>query len=282
MSNEAYFSRKFLDEQEEVLPFQFMTDDESSSEINRVVRNQKLALRADDKRSIRIAEVDCDPDCDPVLALVKEHRNKWRVSSLFVVASLAATTILLPHQPAYSSYLVNDENNAVFEEHVGSDVLLNRTSTSIDVEAKTNQGLANEVKQLVQKICLNAKHEDFQDGIKTDFRNSLGSLIKKYEDAILIVLTDFFNDPFRDVETLAEVLMVVGNNSQYLSRHNSFQFINLGLLDNEPIIRDSAALAFSDIDDPSVIPFLQKAIEREKFNSLKKDFQDIIDELEEA
>lgn len=81
------------------------------------------------------------------------------------------------------------------------------------------------------------------------------------------------------IEVRAEAVRILGRSYYGAIKQKIFATLVASLNSDEPIIRESAALALGDADDSAAIPYLQQRLTIEKYASLRTDFDQIIADL---
>jgi hypothetical protein len=205
-----------------------------------------------------------------------EKQQRIPLGGIALAASLVVTSIALPNSTdRFDQTATSDETsvpNFRCEE--------NCTSLPLDdaVNARTKFMLAQELDALFR----NAKSEIFESARESNFAHQLHELLLQYGRPVIAVLSESSFDSRVDAETMSETLRVIGRAHDVGNLVSRFRLLIQGLNSPSPIIRDSAALALSDLGEPGAIPYLKEAAEREEYVSLHKDYLQIAEDLEEA
>lgn len=204
------------------------------------------------------------PGSDAWVSVKEKHRIP--LSGIALATSLAITSIALPS--------TTDRFSSIFqcEEDCAS------SSTEDDI----NEQLKFKLQRELETILRNAKSEVIESTHESNFARDLHALLLKYGRPAVEVLGDFIYDPNIDVEIASEALLVVGRSKDTRSEVSRFRLLIQALDNPSPIIRDGAAVALAELDEPGAIPYLRNAVQREEYASLKKDYLQIIEELEAA
>ncbi len=82
-----------------------------------------------------------------------------------------------------------------------------------------------------------------------------------------------------DDDVCAEAMRALGRINYPALEKRIFMTLIEALNNSSPLIRDSAALALGDLGDPAAIEYLKERIKLEKYDSIKQDFEQIIEDL---
>ncbi len=156
---------------------------------------------------------------------------------------------------------------------------LNPFGLSSSLEDETGFVESAVINERVIQIFRDSEHELFEAGMESLFSRRLHTMIYQFGHLTLKALNDLLANRQTNQELLAETMRTVGRSADKFTENLRFRFLVEGLNHPSPIIRDSAALGLCDMEDPRAIPFLQEAIKKEKYDSLKGDFEQIIEEL---
>ena len=111
------------------------------------------------------------------------------------------------------------------------------------------------------------------------FSQRLNFMINYFGVLPLKALNNLLSNKQTNIELLSETMRAVGGNADIKTKNLRFRFLIEGLNHTSAIIRDSASLGLCDMEDPRAIPYLEDAISREKYDSLKNDYKQIIEDL---
>lgn len=136
------------------------------------------------------------------------------------------------------------------------------------------------VEQEFERLLLAAKEETFEDGMESNFSKGLNSLIRKYGNAAIDILTRFILTEAINPEVASETLRWVG----YIDHLASYQYrrwlLERTLFCSSARVRDGAILGLASLDDPHAIPHLKRAIQRERYSELRRDMEQVLTQLE--
>lgn len=147
--------------------------------------------------------------------------------------------------------------------------------TSSDVD----DVVLHQVTAAITSIFQISRDESFESGIDNNLSVGLRAIYLRHPYVLLKVLSTQLRDA--DSESiLIESLRTLGS-----INHPATQKVRVSLIAhflNHPsaIVRDASALALSFLDERGAIPYLKRAIERERLQSIRTDMQSIIDELQ--
>ena len=141
--------------------------------------------------------------------------------------------------------------------------------------------LGEDLSRIIQIIFEAGKNEHFEDGMKSDFSVAIENIIKNYPEHAIEMLSEFLASNKIDSDLLCETLRTLGNLQDDETEQIIFQILIPYLSHPSPFIRDCTSLALYDLESPNAIPYIKKAIDKERYQSLKMDFKKIIKELRE-
>jgi len=221
-----------------------------------------------------------------------EDRSRWVVSTdsgtkrhvgLKVVADW--DTLHAAHGLYWHNTLEKDDFvTLIFDE-------ANASSTEGFLRAETLSGLNSSVEDGagivdstvisngVKKIFRAGESEIFEAGMESSFSRRLSLMINQFGLLALKTIKDLLADKQTNAELLAEVMRTIGRNTDISTKNRRFRILIEGLNHTSPIIRDSASLGLCDMEDLQAIPYLRDAIKRETYESLKNDFEQIIEDF---
>ncbi|MFH1563086.1 MAG: hypothetical protein ABIF11_06700 [Nitrospirota bacterium] len=135
------------------------------------------------------------------------------------------------------------------------------------------------ISERVKEIFCDGESEIFKAGMDSIFSQRLNLMINYSGVLTLKALNDLLSNRQTNIELLSETMRTVGRNADIKTKNLRFRFLIEGLNHTSAIIRDSASLGLCDMEDPHAIPYLEDAISREKYDSLKNDYKQIIEDL---
>ena len=137
-----------------------------------------------------------------------------------------------------------------------------------------------EILDELQTLVFSAKDEVFEDGIETGFSRGLVAYIERYGELALQVLTDFIISERINPEIASEGLRWIGRIENPYSRLSRRRLLEWCLLNcNSSRVKDGALLGLASMDDPSSIPYLELAVERETIQELRQDMGQVLEQL---
>ena len=173
--------------------------------------------------------------------------------------------------------LIIDETNASSVDEFFPAVDLTELSTSEEKDSDIDR--LTFVSEKVREIFCDGESEIFKAGMDSIFSQRIDSIINFFSALPLKALSDLLSNRQTSIELLSETMRTVGRNTDIKTKNLRFRFLIEGLNHTSAIIRDSASLGLYDMEDPQAIPYLKDAISREKYDSLKNDYKQIIEDL---
>jgi len=131
----------------------------------------------------------------------------------------------------------------------------------------------------IQRIFRENAGEIFESGMDNKVRTKIGAMLVNYGVQTISALKECLIDRRTDVEIISEALRAVGLLHDSRTRKNRLALLIMALNHSSPIVRDSAALGLSDLEEPEAIPYLMRAIRSEPIQSLRDDMIAILEEL---
>jgi hypothetical protein len=124
-----------------------------------------------------------------------------------------------------------------------------------------------------------ARDERFEDGMESEFSNELESLMVTYGSTAKDILSLLLEDESVSERVWGEAMRSLGRFGDRPSREARLWVLEKGLTSSSAFVRDGAALGLASMDDPSAIPYLQRAISSEELEGLRADMQDVLLQL---
>lgn len=114
-----------------------------------------------------------------------------------------------------------------------------------------------------------ARDEEFHDGFDSRFSESISQFIWDFGVAAVLVIEKILESPSSTDETTEETLRQLGKIEDARTHATRLVLLLRELGSPNPRIRDAASIGIADLDDPSAIPFLRRAIEAEQTGWLR-------------
>ena len=141
---------------------------------------------------------------------------------------------------------------------------------------------SNEPKSLVEefrRLFAAAREEVFEDGMESVFSRKLTVLIDEYKDQAVKLAAEYLDSEEVDEEVAAETLRQLGHSQHEFTYNSRLNLLVHGLSSKSAMVRDGAILGLASLDDPSVIPEVVEAVNREKVPELRDDMNDVLEQL---
>ena len=136
------------------------------------------------------------------------------------------------------------------------------------------------LREIIKDLFWKAKEVAFEDGMETQFSKELIRLVKRHGKSAMEVITTLIVNENVDAEAASEALRWLGRMDHPPSYCDRRWLLEQSLFSLSALIRDGAALGLASLDDPHAIPYLQQAIEQEKYASLCEDLGQVLEQLE--
>jgi len=125
-----------------------------------------------------------------------------------------------------------------------------------------------------------AREQDFEDGIESEFSYKLGSLIREYDNSAVSEIAHLITNEMVSPEVSAEALLCLGNMDHAPTYSYRLWLLERSLSLSSSRIRDRAALGLASMSNPQAIPYIKEAIGRETCTELREDMGQVLAELE--
>jgi len=139
-----------------------------------------------------------------------------------------------------------------------------------------------ELDNLLSRILAAAREEIFEDGFVSQFSKGIQYLVEAYGDLAVQELAKRMIGGTVDAETASEALRWLGRMNHQASHQSRLWLLERSLFLPSLRIRDGAGLGLASLEDKNAIPYLKLAIQRERNESLRDDFQQVFSQLEQS
>ena len=219
--------------------------------------------------------------------------KKFRRSYEWVVYP-DSSTVIKRGRIFSGSWVIHHEIRPYLKKEDNLDLIIDETNASsvdeffpaLDIaELSTSEEKSSDIDRLtfvsekVKEIFCDGESEIFKAGMDSIFSQRLDSMINYFGVLTLKALSNLLSYRQTNIELLSETMRTVGRNADIKTKNLRFRLLIEGLNHTSAIIRDSASLGLYDMEDPQAIPYLEDAISREKYDSLKNDYGQIIEDL---
>ena len=140
----------------------------------------------------------------------------------------------------------------------------------------------DDLKGTVHLLFAQAREEYFEDGMESEFSRGLTHLILERGGRVLRVADQLESSGLITEGVISEALRWIGLMDDAATHEDRRRFLQRHLSSRSVQVRDGALLGISFMDDPRSLPSMRKAVECEKVDELKKDLQQVMDQLEET
>jgi hypothetical protein len=124
-----------------------------------------------------------------------------------------------------------------------------------------------------------AIEESFEDGIASQFSKGLKTLILRYGNLAIDLLSSFIASDKLGYEIVSETLRWLGQIEHPLSHQKRLWLLEHNLSHTSARVRDGAILGLSFMDDPTAIAYIERAINKEAVRELRHDMQEVLSQL---
>jgi len=126
-----------------------------------------------------------------------------------------------------------------------------------------------------------AAEEDFEAGLESRFSRRLAFLLARYGPAAIMPIGHMIASERTSDQVKWEALRVLGQVDSPSTHDQRRRILQRTLLDPSRWVRDGAALGLSWMEDPAAIPALEKAIDQEPTEELRRNLTVLLRHLQE-
>jgi hypothetical protein len=141
--------------------------------------------------------------------------------------------------------------------------------------------LDDSVRRVVERLFQQHRHEFFEDGMDSVFANDLEVLVRTHRETSLLEISTLIEKHPDLVNVSAEALRVIGKINDPASRACRRWMLISSLRHPNRLVRDGAIIGLGEMDNPSSIPAVKRAIEFETSTALRTDLVQLLKQLEE-
>lgn len=146
--------------------------------------------------------------------------------------------------------------------------------------ATADIGQSEELRQQIGALFRQWQELRFEDGMENDLSRTLWRLLMTHSTLLVEALAAVIVTERVSPRVAAEALRHLGRFAHPPSHKDRLWLLERGLRSASPVSRDGASLGLAHLGDPSAIPYLQAAIEREPIASLRDDLRQVLDALQ--
>ena len=125
-----------------------------------------------------------------------------------------------------------------------------------------------------------ARHEVFSDGVESDFRLSVGHVIRACGDVAVHALHTVIRNNQESVEVVEEALRRIGSVDDIQTHHSRIGVLLQELESTNPRLRDAASIGIAELDDPIAIENISRAIDKEPSEQLRRNLGSVLSQLQ--
>jgi hypothetical protein len=172
------------------------------------------------------------------------------------------------------------------EDIIGGSAIFLRTPSwvgkyhEIPQSSTLQQDYPDAIDQEIELLFDRAKEEVFEDGMESDFSRGLISYVRKFGDTAIAALVRLIVTEQANAEVASEAMRWLGHIDHPITYRSRLHLLERSLHNSSARVRDGAALGLASLDDPHAIPYLKQAIEREQYQELRYDLEQVVIQLE--
>jgi HEAT repeat protein len=147
------------------------------------------------------------------------------------------------------------------------------------LSSTTVQEIPEHILDQFQKLFDAGREEVFEDGIQTAFSKRLTYYIEGCGEVAIEALTQLIVGGQVNSEVASEALRWIGRMHHSASFFQRLLLLERCLNSSSSRVRDGAVLGLASIDEPSAIPYLERAIAKEQIEELRQDMIQVLEQL---
>lgn len=129
-------------------------------------------------------------------------------------------------------------------------------------------------------LFLTANDGLFEDDQVRNFSEKLAAILHIYGDATIECIAPYVIGGQASAETAAGTLRCLSHIDSRVSYNHRIWLMERALQSSSSWIRDAAVLALESMDDPTAVPFLQEAFNKESNSELRQFLQSVLEYLQ--
>ena len=133
---------------------------------------------------------------------------------------------------------------------------------------------------LLQELIIEAREEVFTDDWESVFSIKLTRLIHRCGEGAIQAITGCIISTHTNIEVVGEIMRILGGIKHPATKNGRVTLLLVGLRSPDPRVRDAASLGISALDDSHLLADVKAAVARETIPELRKDLQQVADQLE--
>lgn len=132
----------------------------------------------------------------------------------------------------------------------------------------------------MSKFLEAAQTENFEAGMESEFSKNLAYSLEKYGLEVVDLLIFFITCENMKAEMAAEILRWLGRADFPEIYRERLWLLERSLRCSSATVRDAGVLGLASLDDPHAIPYLKRALKKEKNLELRQHMQRVLAQLE--
>jgi len=200
----------------------------------------------------------------------QETTSSAGLSDLDLFTNIPASLTSQISEKTFNKYLSLSEDSASVENEYYAE------SSSSDIAPANPQMLSE-----IDTIFAHAQGEYFEDGVETEFSRRLTGLLENSGNEVVKSLQYYLGSFYNKPDIISEALRWVGLVKNSATHQERLILLISCLSWGSAKVRDGANLGLAFMEDPSVIPYLERAVEKENVPQLRSEMIQVLDELTE-
>ncbi len=163
------------------------------------------------------------------------------------------------------------------------EIELQDLSRPFHAESSTvQQEIPVELRARAEDLFRGAADIQFEDGMENEFSKGLILFIRQHGNAAINSLAELILSERLSPSVSSEALRWLGDIDDSSTYQRRLWLLEKSLACSSPVVRDGAVLGLASLDDPHAIPYLQKARSTEIRRELRKDLDQVLEQLQET
>ena len=146
----------------------------------------------------------------------------------------------------------------------------------------TQKQTGEELKNRLDVAFRWARDLQFEDGMENDFSRELISFVERHGNSAIDVVAEIILAEDVSPAVASEALRWLAEVDDFSSYQKRLWLLESSLYCSSAVVRDGAVVGVASMDDPSAIPYLQKARDKEPLGDLRKDMDQVLEQLQET
>jgi hypothetical protein len=137
----------------------------------------------------------------------------------------------------------------------------------------------SELRRRMRKLFFQSREERFESGIESSLAAGLTKLLADEGESALTEFRQLLFQPATIPDLAAEAIKAIARIERGISREQSRELLESGLMHLSALVRDAAVLGLATLGDAKSVPALTVALQHEPVPELREDLKQLLSEL---